>query len=192
MSNMSNMSKEQRNKIRDMDAIIVKCALGPALGGVCDEHGAALPDNNELEQLKQMAIEYATKFRCPYTLSGLHVRSLETAAEREIARQLVSNVNNAIRYTMRRLNPGMTGLGLKAFYKLTNQPNPTEGIMLPRTCNCRATHRSPKCNMPIELCKYTTLMKTVPRSPRNYQGGKRKRSGKKASASRRRASRRRA
>lgn len=59
----------------------------------------------------RLAIEYATEFRCPYQLSAAHMRSLETDAERGRALQLETNVNNVIRYTMRRMNPGVAGLG---------------------------------------------------------------------------------
>ena len=85
------MDKQKKAKTRDIDVAIVGCATGQG----CDE-----------AELVRLAIEYATEFRCPYQLAATHMRSLETDAERGVARRLEANVNNIIRTTMRSTVPG--------------------------------------------------------------------------------------
>ena len=134
------MDKQKKAKTRDIDIAIVGCATGQG----CDE-----------AELVRLAIEYATEFRCPYQLSAAHMRSLETDAERGRALQLETNVNNVIRYTMRRMNPGVAGLGRLVMERFMDQPKPIPRGELARTCKCSTTRRSPQCKMPPHLCKYT-------------------------------------
>ena len=145
------MDKQKKALSREIDAIIVGCALGEA----CDE-----------AELVRLAIEYATVFRCnEYKLSANHMRSLETEAERDVARQLEANVNKVVKHTIRRTTPGLMGQSLLAMQRFTAQPKPARKLM--RTCKCTATNRSPNCKMPVELCKHTghALAKTIKRAP---------------------------
>lgn len=145
------MDKQKKALSREMDAIIVGCALGEA----CDE-----------AELVRLAIEYATVFRCEYQLPATHMRSLETEAERGVARQLEANVNKVVKHTIRRTTPSMTGLGLLAIQRLTHQSKPV-AIALVRPCKCSVTRRSPQCKLPARLCKYTQLATRVPRRTRS-------------------------
>lgn len=164
------MDKEKRALSKEIDAAIVGCALGEP----CDE-----------AELVRLAVEYATRFHCPYQLSAAHMRSLETDAERGRALQLEVNVNNVIRNTIRRLKwrstPGMAGLGRLVMERLTDQPKPLARKLV-RTCKCSATRRSPNCKMSPIFCKYTPLMKTGSRgkarsaSPGNKTRSRRTRS----------------
>uniref|UniRef100_A0A6C0M173 Uncharacterized protein n=1 Tax=viral metagenome TaxID=1070528 RepID=A0A6C0M173_9ZZZZ len=142
------MDKQKKEKIREIDVAIVGCATGQA----CDE-----------AELVRLAIEYATEFHCAYQLSAAHMRSLETDAERGRALQLEVNVNNVIRYTMRRTMPGMAGLSRLVMERFTDQPKPTPRGELARTCKCSATRRSPQCKLSPQFCKYTPLMKAFTR-----------------------------
>lgn len=142
------MDKQKKERIREIDVAIVGCATGQA----CDE-----------AELVRLAIEYATDFRCAYQLSAAHMRSLETDAERGRALQLEVNVNNVIRYTMRRTMPGMAGLSRLVMERFTDQPKPTPRGELARTCKCSATRRSPRCKLSPQFCKYTPLMKAFTR-----------------------------
>ena len=145
------MDKQKKALSKEIDAIIVDCALGEA----CDEAG-----------LVRLAIEYATVFRCKdYKLSEKHMRSLETEAEQEVARRLEFNVQNVMFRTLRRTTPGLMGLSLLAMQGFTDQPKPARKLM--RACECTATKRSPNCKMPVELCKHTghALAKTIKRAP---------------------------
>jgi len=147
------MDKEKKDLGKKIDLAIALCALGEP----CDE-----------AELVRLAIEYA-RFRCPYLLSYVHMRSLETDAERARALQLEANVNDVIRHTIRRSSqdkwrtmPGMAGLSRLAMERFTDQPKPLARELV-RTCECSATRRSPNCKLPPHLCKYTPLMKTVSR-----------------------------
>jgi hypothetical protein len=141
------MDKQKKALSREIDAIIVGCALGEA----CDE-----------AELVRLAIDYATVFRCEYQLPATHMRSLETEAEQEVARRLEANVNKVVKHTLRRTTPGMTGLGLLAMQRFTNQPKPIARALV-RTCKCSVTRRSPRCKLPARLCKYTSLATRVQR-----------------------------
>jgi len=148
------MDKEKKALSKEIDAAIVGCALGEP----CDE-----------AELVRLAVEYATRFHCPYQLSAAHMRSLETDAERGRALQLEANVNNVIRHAPRRAmqdkwrsSPGMAGLSRLVMERFTDQPKPLARELV-RTCKCSATRRSPNCKMPPIFCKYTPLMKTVSR-----------------------------
>lgn len=145
------MDKQKKALSREMDAIIVGCALGDQ---ACDE-----------AELVRLAIEYATVFRCEYQIPATHMRSLETEAERGVARQLEANVNRVVKHTIRRTTPGLMGLSLLAMQRFTDQPKPARKLM--RTCKCTASKRSPNCKMPVELCKHTghALAKTIKRAP---------------------------
>jgi hypothetical protein len=147
------MDKQKKALSKEIDAGIVACALGEARDEGCDE-----------AELVRLAIEYANQFRCPYQLSAAHMRSLETDAERGVARRLEANVNNVIRTTMRSVVPGLTGLSRIVVEKFTDQPKPFPRPLV-RTCNCTASRRSPKCKMPVEFCKHTAFnfAKVVPR-----------------------------
>lgn len=134
-----------------MDAIIVGCALGEA----CDE-----------AELVRLAIDYASMFRCEYQLPATHMRSLETEAERGVARQLEANVNKVVKHTIRRTTPSMTGLGLLAMERLTHQSKPVATALV-RPCKCSVTRRSPRCKLPARLCKYTPLATRVQRRTRS-------------------------
>jgi hypothetical protein len=140
------MDKQQQKKAKaqEIDFAIVGCATGQA----CDQ-----------AELVHLASEYATEFRCQYQLPEKHMRSLETDAEREIARKLEANVNNVIRHTMHR---GMAGLSRLVMQRLTDQPKPIPRELV-RTCECSATRRSPRCKLSPHFCKYTPQMKTVTR-----------------------------
>ena len=165
------MDKQKKAKARDIDAIIVECVLGQGQGQGCDE-----------AELVHLAIEYATEFRCPYQLSAAHMRSLETDAERETALQLEAKVNNVVKHTIRRTTPGMAELSRIVMGKLTDQPKPL-ARELSRTCKCSATRRSPRCKMPPHLCKYTPLMKVVPRRTKSLESRKRSSASRSRSAS---------
>ena len=163
------MDQQKKALSREIDAIIVGCALGEARDEArdeaCDEAG-----------LVRLAIQYATEFRCPYQLSAAHMRSLETDAEREVARQLEIKVNGVIKYTIRRTTPAMMGLGLLAMQRFTAQPKPAKKLM--RACKCTATKRSPNCKMPITMCKHTnpSLVQTIKRKPRTKSASPRTKS----------------
>jgi hypothetical protein len=156
------MDKQKKALSREIDAGIVGCALGDQ---GCDE-----------AELVRLAIEYATEFRCPYQLAATHMRSLETDAERGVARRLEANVNNIIRTTMRSTVPGLAGMSRLVMERFTDQPPPIPRRLV-RTCECTESHRSPKCKMPVELCKHTALhlakqvSRTSPRSPRSPKSG---------------------
>ena len=141
------MDKEKKALGKKIDLAIALCALGEP----CDE-----------AELVGLAIEYA-RFRCPYILSYVHMRSLETDAERERALQLEANVNNVIRHTIRRTMPGMAGLSRLVMERFTDQPKPLARELV-RTCKCSATRRSPNCKMPPNFCKYTPLSRGKTRS----------------------------
>jgi len=148
------MEKEKKTLGKKIDLAIALCALGEP----CDE-----------AELVGLAIEYA-RFRCPYILSYVHMRSLETDAERERALQLEANVNNVIRHTIRRsihdewrTMPGMAGLSRLVMERFTDQPKPLARELV-RTCKCSATRRSPNCKMPPNFCKYTPLSRGKTRS----------------------------
>lgn len=164
------MDKQKKSKIREIDAMIVGCVLQ---GQSCDE-----------AELVRLAIEYATEFRCPYQLSAMHMRSLETEEERKAARQLEAKVNNVIKHTIRRTTPGMAELSRIAMQRFTDQPRPL-ARELSLTCKCSATRRSPRCKMPPHLCKYAPLMKVVPRRTKSLES--RKKSSASASRSRSRS-----
>ena len=89
------MDKQKKALSREIDAVIVGCALGEARDQArdqaCDE-----------AELVRLAIDYATVFRCEYQLPATHMRSLETEAERGVARHLEANVNKVIKHTIRR------------------------------------------------------------------------------------------
>lgn len=77
------MSKELS---RQIDALIVSCALGMA----CDE-----------AELMRLATEYRRKYKSPYELNDMHMRSLETDAEKSIALNLEAKINDIdVNYTM--------------------------------------------------------------------------------------------
>ena len=155
------MDKQKKAMSNEIDAIIVRCALGEA----CDE-----------AELVRLATEYATECRCPYQLSAAHMRSLETEAERGVARHLEANVNKVIKHTIRRTTPSLMGLSLLAMQRFTDQPKPARKLM--RACKCTATKRSPNCKMPVELCKHTghALAKTIKRAPRTKSASPRTKS----------------
>jgi hypothetical protein len=148
-----NNHKQKKALSREIDAGIVACALGQG----CDE-----------AELVRLSIEYATQFRCPYQFAAMHMRSLETDAERATARQLEVNVNNVIRTTMRSIVPGLTGLSRIVMEKFTDQPKPFPRPLV-RRCNCTASRRSRKCNVPVEFCKHTAFnfAKVVPRQTKS-------------------------
>jgi len=166
------MDKQQQKKAtpREIDLVIIGCAL-QGQSQSCDE-----------AELVHLAIEYATEFRCPYQLSAVHMRSLETEAERERALQLEVNVNNVIRHTMRR---EMAGLSRLVMQRLTDQPKPIPRELV-RTCECSTSRRSPRCKLSPQFCKYTPQMKTVTRrktrSPKTRSASSRTRSPKTKSA----------
>ena len=149
------MDKQKKALSREMDAIIVGCALGEACDEACDE-----------AELVRLAIDYATVFRCEYQLPATHMRSLETEAERGVARQLEANVNKVVKHTIRRTTPSMTGLGLLAMERLTHQSKPVARALV-RPCKCSVTRRSPRCKLPARLCKYTPLVTRVQRRTRS-------------------------
>jgi len=145
------MDKQKKALLsREIDGIIIECALNPQR---CSEAG-----------LMPLAIDFAIQFRCPYQLSGIHMRSLETDAERTTALRLEAKVNGAIRMTMRTMSSGLTGMSQLAVMKFTDQPKPIPRRLV-RTCDCTASRRSPRCKMPVELCKHTAfeLANVVPR-----------------------------
>jgi hypothetical protein len=168
------MDKEKRALSKEIDVAIALCALGEP----CDE-----------AELVRLAIEYATRFHCPYQLSAAHMRSLETDAERARALQLEVNVNNVIRQAPRRAmydkwrsSPGMAGLSRLAMERFTDQPKPLARELV-RTCKCTTTCRSPRCKMPSQFCKHTSLAKAVPRRTKSLETRKRSSASRSRSAS---------
>ena len=149
------MDKQKQNQKREhsrrMDALVIGCALGQG----CDE-----------AELVQLAVNYAHEFRCPYALSSLHMRSLETSAEQEAAKKMEARVNKVITKTIQRERP-MGAMGRMAMERLSSQPTPNLRTIL-RPCKCTGPHQSPNCNMHPALCKTAvhTLSITVPRTPK--------------------------
>ena len=73
---------------RQIDAHIVSCATGMA----CDE-----------AELMRLATEYRNKYNSPYELNYMHMRSLETDAEKAIALNLEAKINDIdVNHTMQR------------------------------------------------------------------------------------------
>jgi len=144
------MDKRKREHSRRMDALVIGCALGQG----CDE-----------AELVRLAGNYAHEFRCPYALSSVHMRSLETSAERDAAKQMEARVNKVITKTIQRERP-MGAMGRMAMERLSSQPTPNLRTIL-RPCKCTGPHQSPNCKMHPALCKTAvhSLTRTVPRSP---------------------------
>jgi hypothetical protein len=142
------MDKHKREHSRRIDALVVGCAIGSG----CDE-----------AELVRLAIEHAHEFRCPYQLSSVHMRSLETSAEQDAAKQMEAKVNKVIAKTIRREGP-VGAMSREIMHRLTMQSGPTPQTMM-RSCKCRGSRRSPNCKMPPALCKAAThaLSRTVPR-----------------------------
>ena len=145
------MDKQKKALSREIDGIIISCALNQG----CDE-----------AELVQLSIEYAHEFRCPYALSSLHMRSLETSAEQEAAKKMEARVNKVITKTIQRERP-MGAMGRMAMERLSSQPTPNLRTIL-RPCKCTGPHQSPNCNMHPALCKTAvhTLSRAVPRKPK--------------------------
>ena len=147
------MDKQKQNQKREhsrwLDALVVGCAIGSE----CDE-----------AEWVRLAIEYAHEFRCPYQLSSVHMRSLETSAEQEAAKKMEARVNKVIAKTIQRERP-MGAMSRMAMERLSSQPTPNMWTML-RPCKCTGPHQSPNCKMHSALCKTAvhTLSRTVPRT----------------------------
>lgn len=144
---------QKREHSRRLDALVVGCAIGSGSG--CDE-----------AELVQLAVNYAHEFRCPYALSSVHMRSLETSAERDAAKQMEARVNKVITKTIQRERP-MGAMGRIAMERLSSQPTPNLRTVL-RPCKCTGPHQSPNCKMHPALCKTAvhSLTRTVPRTPK--------------------------
>lgn len=142
--------KRKREHSRKMDALVIGCALGQG----CDE-----------AELVRIAIEYAHEFRCPYTLSSIHMRSLETSAEQDAAKQMEARVNKVIVKTIQRERP-MGAMGRIVMERFSSQPTPNLRTIM-RPCKCTGPNQSPNCKMHPALCKTAvhTLSRTVPRTP---------------------------
>jgi hypothetical protein len=142
--------KQKREHSRRLDALVVGCAIGSG----CDE-----------AEWVRLAIEYAHEFRCPYALSSVHMRSLETSAEQDAAKQMEAKVNKVIAKTIRREGP-VGAMSREIMHRLTMQPGPTPRTIM-YACKCRGSRQSPNCKMPPALCRAAThaLSSTVPRSP---------------------------
>ena len=140
--------KQKREHSRRIDALVVGCAIGSG----CDE-----------AELVRLAIEHAHEFRCPYQLSSVHMRSLETSAEQDAAKQMEAKVNKVIAKTIQRERP-MGAMGRCVMERFSMQPRPNPGAII-QACKCRGSRRSPNCKMPPALCKAAThaLSRTVPR-----------------------------
>jgi hypothetical protein len=143
--------KQKREHSRRLDALVVGCAIGSG----CDE-----------AEWVQLAVNYAHEFRCPYALSSVHMRSLETSAERDAAKQMEARVNKVITKTIQRERP-MGAMGRMAMERLSSQPTPNLRTIL-RPCKCTGPHQSPNCKMHSALCKTAvhTLSRAVPRKPK--------------------------
>lgn len=131
-----------------MDALVVGCALGTG----CDE-----------TELVRLSIEYAHEFRCPYALSSVHMRSLETSAEQDAAKQMEAKVNRVIAKTIQR-ERSMGAMSRVAMERFTSQPTPNLRTIM-RPCKCTGPNQSPNCRLHPALCKTAThsLSRTVPR-----------------------------
>lgn len=143
--------KQKREHSRRLDALVVGCAIGSE----CDE-----------AEWVRLAIEYAHEFRCPYQLSSVHMRSLETSAEQDAAKKMEAKVNKVIAKTIRREGPvgAMSRIVMERF---SSQPTPNLRTIM-RPCKCRGSRQSPNCKMPPALCRAAThaLSRTVPRKPK--------------------------
>ena len=145
------MDKRKREHSRRMDALVIGCAIGSG----CDE-----------AELVQLAVNYAHEFRCPYALSSLHMRSLETSAEQEAAKKMEARVNKVINKTIQRERP-MGAMSRVVMKRLSMQPTPNLRPIL-HPCKCTGPHQSPNCRMHPALCKTAvhTLTRTGPRKPK--------------------------
>lgn len=143
--------QQKREHSRRLDALVVGCAIGSE----CDE-----------AEWVRLAIEYAHEFRCPYQLSSVHMRALETSAEQDAAKQLEAKVNKVIAKTIRREGP-VGAMSREIMHRLTMQSGPTPRPIM-RPCKCRGSRQSPNCKMPPALCRAAThaLSRTVPRTHR--------------------------
>ena len=148
MDKQKQKQKQKREHSRRMDALVVGCALGTG----CDE-----------AELVRLSIEYAHEFRCPYALSSVHMRSLETSAEQEAAKKMEARVNTVISKTIQRERP-MGAMSRMAMERFSSQPTPNLRTIL-RPCKCTGLHQSPNCRLRPALCKTAvhTLSRTVPR-----------------------------
>lgn len=142
--------KQKREHSRRLDALVVGCAIGSE----CDE-----------AEWVRLAIEYAHEFRCPYQLSSVHMRALETSAEQDAAKQLEAKVNKVIAKTIRREGP-VGAMSREIMHRLTMQSGPNPRAIM-RPCKCRGSRQSPNCKMPPALCRAAThaLLPLIPRSP---------------------------
>ena len=109
-----------------IDALIVSCAIGMG----CDE-----------DELKRLAIKYATHFTGPYKLSPMHFRALDENLDTGI--QLTKRVNALMDAARSRLKTKSMGSFV------------AKKMVLPQTCKCTPTMKYPFCKMPLHLCKYT-------------------------------------
>lgn len=144
------MDKEKKALSQEIDEIIISCTLNQG----CDE-----------ASLVRLAIQFATVFRCEYKFSEKYMRSMETDEERATVLRLEQKVNLVVRHTIRQRTPGMAELSRQLMYKTMNKlPN----AFMPR-CECTASRRYPWCDMPVKLCKQTTLglVKIVPRKTKS-------------------------
>ena len=152
--------KQKQAKSREMDALVVACALGQ----YCDD-----------AELVRLAIEYA-QYRSPYQISATHMRTLETPEEKAVATELEAKVNNVITKTIRR-SGSMGTMGRLAMERFSMQPSSGQKPIL-QSCKCTGTNRSPDCKMPPELCKYSRSMLSASIPRKSKDGGKNKNKSK--------------
>jgi hypothetical protein len=82
------MDTQTKQLFRQIDAFIVSCAIG---------------NNCDNTELMRLANEYRRNTKIPYELNYMHMRSLETDAEKAIALNLEAKINDIdVNHTMRR------------------------------------------------------------------------------------------
>ena len=163
--------KQKREHSRRLDALVVGCAIGSE----CDE-----------AEWVRLAIEYAHEFRCPYQLSSVHMRSLETSAEQDAAKKMEAKVNKVIAKTIRREGSmgAMGAMSRCAMERFSMQPGPIPRAIM-QSCKCTGPTQSPKCRLQPALCNTAvhTLSRAVPRTPKASSPKTKKSGGKHKSKS---------
>ena len=120
---------------RQIDALIVSCALGMA----CDE-----------AELMRLATEYRRKYKSPYELNYMHMRSLETDAEKSIALNLEAKINDIdVNYTMKHFynELGPNGYIFKKRRKSTKRNTSPTGTPKTSPKACSPKTRRGYCNV---------------------------------------------
>ena len=120
---------------RQIDAHIVSCATGMA----CDE-----------AELMRLATEYRSKYNSPYELNYMHMRSLETDAEKAIALNLEAKINDIdVNHTMQRFYSelGPTGHVFKTRKSVKRIASPPKASPRPSPRACSPKTRRSYCSV---------------------------------------------